>query len=258
MELVDTHCHLQFKALADNIDKVMAGAQTAGVKRMLCVGTSLKDSQQAIAIAKKHDNVWASVGAHPHDGADFLKIPDAAKILNKLSKLPRVVAIGEIGLDYFHENSSKIDQQKILHAQIEATLESGLPYIFHVRDAWADFWPIFDEYKIKKGVIHSFSSGPKQLNHVLSRGLVVGLNGIMTFTKDQSQLEAAKMVPLDKLLVETDSPFLAPVPYRGQTCEPKHVADTARFLADLKDMTLQDLAVATTANAIKLFGLKND
>jgi len=143
-----------------------------------------------------------------------------------------------------------------LRAQIRVGLDSRLPFIFHIREAFADFWPIFDEYKISRGVVHSFSAGPKELEQILSRGLYVGLNGIMTFTKDDQQLQAAELVPLNKLLLETDAPFLTPVPYRGQTCQPKHVLDTAKFLADLRGEDLQDLAAATTANAAELFNIE--
>lgn len=255
MELIDTHCHLQFKNLSEKIDQVMADAEAADVKRIICVGTSLEDSRQAVEIAEKYPNVWAGVGAHPHDGADFLKTPDSSKILNKLSKLPRVVAVGEVGLDYYHEHTDRASQQQILRTQIEATIDSGLPYIFHVRDAWRDFWTIFDEYKIKAGVIHSFAAGPKQLDNALARGLYVGLNGIMTFTRDESQLLAAKQVPQDKLLLETDAPFLTPAPNRDEICEPRHLRLTAEFLAELRGETLKDLATASSANAVKLFGL---
>lgn len=256
MEFIDTHCHLQFKDLKQNIEQVIKDAGDAGVKRLVCVGTSLEDSQEAVSIADQHSNVWASVGAHPHDGADFLKHKDSPQILNKLSKLPKVVAIGEIGLDYYHENTDRDEQKKILRAQIEATLDSGLPYIFHVRDAWSDFWQIFDEYQIKNGVIHSFAAGTKQLKNALSRNLYIGLNGIMTFTRDQSQLEAAKQVPKNRILLETDAPFLTPAPNRDELCEPKHVKVTAEFLADLRGESLEELANASTKNAQTLFDLE--
>jgi TatD DNase family protein len=168
---------------------------------------------------------------------------------------PKVVAVGEIGLDYYKSRTPKDTQQTALREQIEAGLPTGLPFIFHVRDGWSDFWKIFDDYKDLTGVIHSFSSGVKQLDAALNRGLYVGLNGIMTFTKDQAQLEAAKQVPSDRLLLETDAPFLAPVPFRGQACEPSHVIATAEFLAGLRQENIGDLAAVTTANARKLFKL---
>lgn len=234
MQLIDTHCHLQFKDLAENIGQVLADAKEAGVERMICVGTALADSRTAVDIAAAHDNIWAAVGAHPHDGADFAKTKGAVQILNKLSKLAKVVAVGEIGLDHYHEHTDRALQTSILRAQIEATIESGLPYIFHVRDAFSDFWQIVDDYKIDHAVVHSFTAGTKTLNKIIERGWYVGLNGIMTFTRDHAQLDAAKAIPLQHLLLETDAPFLAPAPERAKVCEPKHVRVTAEFLASLR------------------------
>lgn len=255
MELVDTHCHLQFDELADNIDTVMADASAAGVKRMVCVGTSLDDSREAVDFASRFDNVWAAVGAHPHDGKEFdFKI--GAKDLAELAAQSKVVAIGEIGLDFYKDYSPRDDQEKLFRLQLEAGLASGLPYIFHVRDAWKDFWRIMEDYKDVKAVVHSFTAGQKQLDKILDRGWYAGLNGIMTFTRDQAQLEAAKNLPLERLLVETDAPFLGPAPERPPVCEPKHVRLTAGFLAELRQESLEDLCAATTANAERLFGLK--
>lgn len=255
MELIDTHCHLQFPDLAKNINSVLSGASENGVTKMICVGTSLADSEEAIKIASQHDNVWAAVGAHPHDGADFVKQTNSAQKLNTLSKSKKVVAIGEIGLDYYHEHTDREAQVKILRSQLEATIGSGLPYIFHVRDAFSDFWQIVDDYQIKKAVVHSFTAGTKTLNKILERGWYIGLNGIMTFTRDEAQLEAARQVPIDRLLLETDAPFLGPAPERPKICEPKHVRATAEFLAELRGDNLDNLARATSMNAINLFGL---
>jgi len=254
MELVDTHCHLQFDKLAENIDAVMSAAADAGVTRMICVGTSVEDSRAAVDYAAKYENVWAAVGAHPHDGKHFDYKNDPPK-LAKLAASPRVVAFGEIGLDFYKDYSPRDEQEKLFRAQLEVGLAAGLPVIFHVRDAWKDFWRIMDDYKDVKGVVHSFSSGTKQMDTALERGFYVGLNGIMTFTRDLAQLDAAKRLPLERLLLETDAPFLTPEPYRGQICEPKHIAATAEFLAKLRDEPLEKLAQATTRNARELFGL---
>jgi TatD DNase family protein len=253
MEFIDTHCHIHFSDYLPDVEKVLNDAAAIKVSKMICVGVSLDDSYKAVELASKHGNVWASVGAHPHDGADFLDHPDRAKIVNDLIKNPKVVAIGEIGLDYFHEHTPRQKQIAVLKEQIEIGLPSGLPFIFHVREAWEDFWKVVDSYQGIHGVIHSFSTNQQQLHEVLSRGFYVGLNGIMTFTKDEQQLEAAINVPLDKLLLETDAPFLTPKPYRGQRCEPKHVVLTAEFLAKLRGLPLLELAQATTKNANKLF-----
>jgi TatD DNase family protein len=169
------------------------------------------------------------------------------------------VAVGEIGLDYFHEYTPREKQLKALRDQIEIGLTTDLPFVFHVREAFSDFWKVLDSYLSAgqqiRGVVHSFSAHEKELEQALDRGFYIGLNGIMTFTKDPLQLEAAKKVPLDRILLETDAPFLAPKPFRGKRCEPKHVKITAEFLAGLRNETLDKFAAATTKNAEELFGI---
>ncbi len=253
MELVDTHCHLQFKDYKDP-NQIIEAAREAGVTKLICVGTTLADSTQAIEIAVGNEGVWAAVGVHPHDAKALDPSKLAAEIKALLIK-PKVVAVGEIGLDFYKNYSPRDEQIKVLKAQIEASLAYDLPYIFHVREAFDEFWPIFDAYPGLRGVIHSFSSSEQDLEQILKRGLYVGLNGIMTFTKDIGQLAAAKKVPADKLLLETDAPFLAPASLRGKTCEPKHVRLVAEFLADLRGESWAELAATTTHNSERLFGL---
>ena len=165
----------------------------------------------------------------------------------------KIVAIGECGLDYFYEHSPKKDQIKLLHFQLALAQHHELPVILHIREAFDDFWPIFDEYKGLTGVVHSFTATTKELDQALGRGLYIGLNGIMTFTKQADQLDAAKAVPLDRLLLETDAPFLTPAPERGTICQPKHVVLIARFLSKLRGDSRDSVAHASTANAAKLF-----
>lgn len=256
MELVDSHCHLQFDNYKNRENEIIAAASKNGVKKLICVGTTLHDSKFAVELSQKNKGVWAATGAHPHEATKFLTDPNSPKKLRKLASLPRVVAIGETGLDYYRQTLTKEDQRAALRTQIEVGLELNLPFIFHIREAWEDFWPIFDSYKNLSGVVHSFSTHSGHLEEILSRNLYIGLNGIMTFTKDDNQLEAAKAVPLDRLLLETDAPFLTPTPYRGVLCEPKHILTIAEFLAKLREEDFHDLAAATTANAVKLFGLE--
>lgn len=255
MELTDTHCHLQFDRLVSRTDEVLKNAQAASVTRFICVGTSVDDSQKAIAIAAAHSNVWATVGAHPHGCKDFFEQKDSKARLKDLLTKPKVVAVGEIGLDFYKNYSPKAEQKKLLRLQIEIGALTGLPFVFHIREAWDEFWPIFDSYKGLRGVVHSFSAHPKQLDQVLSRGLYVGLNGITTFTSDKLQLEAAKLVPQNRLVLETDAPFLTPAPDRGKVCEPKFVRDIAQFLAALRSEDIKELASYSTKNARELFGI---
>jgi TatD DNase family protein len=252
MQFVDTHCHIHEDSYAFDADETISRARDAGVEKLILVGTSADDSAETVAFAQNRKNVWASIGLHPHD-AKFGK--EAFDGLAALVAKPKVIAVGECGLDYFYNNSSKSDQIAALEFQMQLAQEHDLPMIFHVRDAFEDFWPIFDRFEGLRGVVHSFTATNTELKQVLSRGLYVGLNGIMTFTKDQEQLEAAKAIPLSNLLLETDAPFLTPVPVRGTVNEPKNVVLTAEFLSALRGESLSKIAEATSQNAQKLFGI---
>ncbi len=250
--LVDTHSHIHFDTFRDDIDAVLDRAHAAHVDKLLTVGVNDTDSAQAIAVARAYEHVWSTVGLHPHD-AD--RGYEALEEIAHLSELDTVVAIGECGLDYFKSETDPEDQARALRFQIELGLERGLPMIFHVRDAFDDFFGILDEYEGVRGLVHCFTAGVPELDQALDRGLYIALNGIMTFTKEARQLDAARRVPLGRLVLETDSPFLAPMPVRGQTNEPAHIAHTAKFLAALRGESLADLERATTANAERLFGI---
>lgn len=262
MEFIDSHCHPHFDNYDQDREEVLARSSEAGVKRIIAVGCSLVDSQKAVDFAQRHRGVWATVGSHPHDGKEFLANKDAAEELKKLAGMPKVVGVGEIGLDYYHQHTSKIDQEKMLRTQLEVGLEISLPFVFHVREAFTDFWKIFDSYsgvnQPIKGVIHSFSAAPDILDQVLQRELFVGLNGLLTYTKQDSWRESAKLIPLNKVLLETDAPFLTPIPERGKRCEPKHTLTTAQFLANLRKEDLAELAAQTTDNVVKLFKLTEE
>jgi len=250
--LIDTHAHVHFAEFRDDLDAVLARAHAAGVDKMICVGTGETDSAQAVAVARAYDHLWASVGLHPHD-AD--RGYEALEEVARLAELEPVVAIGECGLDNFRSETTPDDQERALRFQIELGLERRLPMIFHVRDAFPQFFAILDEYEGVLGLVHCFTAGVPELEGALQRGLYIALNGIMTFTKEASQLAAARRVPLDRLVLETDCPFLAPVPVRGKRNEPANLAHTAQFLADLRGEPLETLTAATTANAEALFGI---
>jgi TatD DNase family protein len=256
MEFVDTHCHVHFKRFGMSNQAACDNAVKAGVSRMICVGTTLSDSRQAIEFTAGHEGAWSSAGVHPHEAEEFLKAPGSRNELAELLKRPKVVAVGEVGLDYYKSQTPRDVQETAFRAQIEAGLPSGLPFTFHVRDAWKDFWRIFDSYQGLRGVVHSFSSGTKQLDAALGRGLYIGLNGIMTFTRDEAQLQAARQAPADRILLETDAPFLTPAAHRGDICEPKHIVDIAEFLAELRGESTGELSKSTTGNAVRLFNLK--
>lgn len=253
MHFIDTHCHIQFADYPLDAAQAYDGAVSAGVTKMLCVGCRLGDSQAAIEFAERYEGIWASIGLHPHEASRYTHDHKKLQQFRNLALAQKVVAIGEIGLDYYYEHSPKPAQQQLLRFQLDIAKDHDLPVIFHVRDAFDDFWEIFDEYQDIRGVVHSFTATEKELSQILERGLYVGLNGIMTFTRDSAQVEAARKVPLDRLVLETDAPFLTPVPFRGTICEPRHVIETAAFLATLRGEDLGVLAAATTNNAESLF-----
>jgi TatD DNase family protein len=268
--LTDTHCHIHAadgqasgeKATLDLWQKadmhpqqMINDAHKIGVERLICVGTTLQDSQAAIAFASDHKDCWATIGLHPHEASQYVGKPELLSQFAALATQPKVVAVGECGLDYYYNHSPKAAQQELLRFQLQLAQDYKLPLVFHIRDAFADFWPIFDEFEGLTGVVHSFTATQSELNQALERGLYIGLNGIVTFTKQPEQLATAKAVPLHKLLLETDAPYLTPSPFRGTICQPKHVRVTAEFLSHLRDETLEDLATATTHNAAKLFKL---
>ncbi len=252
MQLIDTHCHIHFPDYPLEADGVRAAAAETAVTGVICVGCSLLDSR-LVAYAEHREGAWASIGLHPHEAARYVEDERALQQFRELAGKRKVVAVGETGLDYYYNHSPHEDQQRLLRFQLDVAAEHDLPLIFHVREAFTDFWEILADYPGVHGVVHSFTSGPEELERVVGRGLFVGLNGIMTFTKDAAQLEMARTVPLDRLLLETDAPFLTPVPFRGKVCEPKHVRLTAEFLARLRGESLERIAATTTENAKMLF-----
>lgn len=250
MQFVDTHCHIHEADYPLDREAVYQRAIDSGVRRMICVGTDEASSQQAIEFAAMHANAWASVGLHPHDAKNGA---EALKLLEHLAGQPRVVAVGECGLDYFYNHSPKDEQLKMLRGQIELALSHNLPMIFHVREAFDDFWPVFDDYEGVRGVLHSFTDTQENLEKAVGKGLYIGVNGISTFTKVEAQIGMYKNVPLQSLLLETDAPFLTPAPLRGTVNEPAYVALIAEHIAALYVIPLEELAKATSLNAHNLF-----
>ncbi|MEO7364235.1 MAG: TatD family hydrolase [Candidatus Saccharimonadales bacterium] len=270
MEFVDTHCHIQsagnprgerltreiwakYPALTGA--GIVTAAVDSGVTRMICVGCDLTDSQLAVDFVLDLPQCWASIGIHPHEAQRYAHDPEKLALFSALASSPKVVAVGECGLDYYYEHSPKTDQIMVLRHQIELAIQYHLPLIFHVREAFDDFWPVFDSYPGLRGVLHSFTDSQANLDKALERGLYVGINGIATFSKNVSQLDVYRAVPLQKLLLETDAPFLTPTPYRGTINESKRVGTIAEFLASLRGEDLAVLASATTSNARQLFDI---
>lgn len=248
--LVDTHCHIHEPDYDLSIDAVLSVARDNSVAEMICVGTSEESSRQAVAFANTHAGIFAAIGVHPHDTKDGY---GSIKELAGTSK--KIIAVGEIGLDYFYGHSPRDVQLRALKEQIDIAISNDLPIIFHVREAFDDFWPIFDTYTSIRGVLHSFTDSHENLQKALSRGLFIGVNGISTFTKDETQKAVFDSIPLDRLLFETDAPFLTPVPFRGKINQPAYVRSIAEYHAIRRGISVVDIASATTANAKKLFAL---
>ena len=249
MQLIDTHCHIHDANYPLDIGDTISRAHEASVGRMICVGTSIQSSKDALEFASQHENIYASIGVHPHDTKDGLEG------LSELIAKPHLVAVGEIGLDYFYTHSPREVQIKALEGQINLALQHNLPIIFHVREAFDDFWPIFDNFSGIRGVLHSFTDTSENVEEALKRNLFIGVNGISTFTKDAAQQQMFAALPLEKLLLETDAPFLTPVPLRGKVNEPAFVRSVAEYHAAIRNVSLEEIAEKTSANARALFAL---
>jgi TatD DNase family protein len=255
VSLVDSHCHLNYEGLADRQEEVLAAARARGVQGFLNISTRQKEWGDVVGAAERHPDVWASIGVHPHEADAHPDLGAAALI--EAAAHPRVIAIGECGLDYYYDKSDRVAQRERFGAHIEAARQTGLPLVVHTRDAEDDTAEILTREVGKggvSGVLHCFTGSAALARKALDLGFYISISGIVTFKNARDLQEVAKTIPQDRLLVETDSPFLAPVPHRGQTCEPAFVADTAAFLSDLRDEPLDELAAATTANFFRLFG----
>jgi TatD DNase family protein len=267
-ELVDTHCHIQSIGQTDGerttreiwskseqtADMVVEAAKRAGVSRLICVGCDPADSRLAADFVTGRENCWASAGIHPHEAKHHLSGEALSEFAPLVTRL-KVVAVGECGLDYYYEHSTRADQIKVFEFQLELARTAGLPLIFHVREAFADFWPVLANFRGLKGVLHSFTDKADNLAKALDRGFYIGVNGISTFAKDADLQAAYKSIPSDRLLLETDAPFLTPVPHRGSINEPRRLTDIAGFLAGLRGESPDELARTTTDNARRLFSI---
>ncbi len=252
--LVDSHCHLDFPDFAEELPDVLARARDADVGLMLTICTHVTRFARVLAIAEAHDNVYCTVGIHPHE-AGKEPATDMARLV-ALAQNPKVVGFGETGLDYFYEHSPRAEQQRSFRAHIGAARQTGLPVVIHTRDADADTAAILREEMEEgafPGLIHCFSSGSELAELAIEFGLYVSLSGIITFKGAEALRDTVRMLPLDRVLVETDAPYLAPVPKRGKRNEPAFVAHTAAKLAEIKGVAPEAIAAATTANFLRLF-----
>lgn len=253
--LVDSHCHLNYAGLAERQGEVLAAARGTGVGGFLNISTRHSEWQAVIATAEREPDVWATVGIHPHEADAHADLGEAA--LLAAADHPRVVGIGETGLDYYYDKSDRTVQQALFRTHIAVSRATGLPLVIHTRDADDDTATIIAE-EMGQGafpaLIHCFTASPAFGRRMLELGLTISISGIVTFKNARDLQAFVAEIPRDRLLVETDSPFLAPVPHRGKPCEPAFVRDTAAFVAQLRGETIEDLATQTTANFFELFG----
>ena len=252
--LIDSHCHLNYKGLVEDQAAVLVRARARGVTGMLCISTREREWDEVIAVAEREPDVWASVGIHPHEADEHPDV-DAAKLI-AAARHPRVIGIGETGLDYYYDHSDREQQKKSFRAHIAAARETGLPMIVHTRDAEEDTAAIIEE-EMGKGaypaLIHCFTASAGFARKMLDLGLYISIAGIVTFKNARDLQETVATLPGDRMLVETDAPFLAPVPHRGKPGEPAFVADTAAFIANLRGEDTQDLMERTPHNFFTLF-----
>ena len=250
--LVDSHCHLNFPEFKEDIEKVIENAGNSGIKHMLTVNTRLSEITEVQEIAEKHHNIFCSVGVHPHDSKDY-NDPNLLENLKVHAKHPKVVALGETGLDYYYNNSDQESQVNCFKMHLKTSAEIDLPVIIHTRDADIDTIICLDEFPNTKGVFHCFSGSSAFAKQGLDRGLYISFSGIITFKNAGELREVVKYVPLERILVETDSPFLAPLPYRGKRNEPAYTRHVAELVADIKDIPFEEVAKTTTQNFFNLF-----
>ena len=259
MSYIDTHCHLNFSQFHKDLEAVIEETSAAGVDKLINVGTDLKTSRESLNLASRYNHIYATAGVHPHDAKTLNA--DNIKQLELLAKDKRIVALGEMGLDYYRNLSSKEYQKQALIMQLELALKTEKPVVIHCRDAYRDILNILDEHYLPHitdgppGVIHSFSAGPNYLREFLRRGFYIGFNGMITYSGNESLQASVRDVPNDKLLIETDAPYLPPQDYRGQRNEPKLVIEVAKKIAKIKNLQLDEIAQLTTNNAITLFKL---
>ena len=253
--LVDSHCHLDFPDFAAEREAVIGRARAAGVETMLTISTRLDQFDGVRAIAAAYDGIWCSVGAHPHEAADHAAL--VSEQLVTLASHPKVIGIGETGLDFHYDLSPRDIQEAVFRAHIDASRASGLPLIIHAREADREIARILEEERPPPGVLHCFSSGRALAETALGLGFYISISGIVTFRNAEELRAIVRDLPLDRLLVETDAPYLAPVPYRGKRNEPAFVAATAAAVAALKGLDPQHLATATCENFFRLFTKAN-
>lgn len=251
---IDSHCHLEYEGLVEDQNGVLDRARAAGIRGFLNISTRRSEWERVVGTAARHPDVWASVGIHPHEADQHADLGEAA--LLEATRHPKVIGIGETGLDYYYDKSDREVQQALFRTHITVARETGLPLIIHTRDAEDDTFRILEDETGKgafPALIHCFTASADFGRKVLDLGLSISISGIVTFKNAKDLQDVVPTIPEDRILVETDSPFLAPVPHRGERCEPAYTADTAKFVAQLRGVSIEQLGETTTRNFFNLF-----
>ncbi len=251
---IDSHCHLEYEGLVEDQNGVLDRARAAGIRGFLNISTRRSEWERVVGTAARHPDVWASVGIHPHEADQHADLGEAA--LLEATRHPKVIGIGETGLDYYYDKSDREVQQALFRTHITVARETGLPLIIHTRDAEDDTFRILEDETGKgafPALIHCFTASADFGRKVLDLGLSISISGIVTFKNAKDLQDVVPTIPEDRILVETDSPFLAPVPHRGKRCEPAYTADTAKFVAQLRGVSIEQLGDTTTRNFFNLF-----
>jgi TatD DNase family protein len=261
MELIDSHAHIDFPQFAEDRDAMLERARAAGVTTLLAIGSGPGPEKldAAIPFAEQHDWIYATVGTHPHEAKELT--PAHLERLGELARHPRVIAYGEIGLDYFYDHSPRDVQQRVFREQMELAANAKLPIIIHCRDAWADCMDSLEQNWRPTGlggILHCFTSTLEDAKRGLNMGFLISFAGNSTYPKAQNLRDVAKALPLEKLLIETDSPFLAPQPYRGKRNEPAYVGEVAKAIGSVRNLATEEVALATAGNFRRFFGLAAD
>ncbi len=253
---IDSHAHLDDERFDEDRKALIEGLKENNIDLVVNIGADMKSSRASVLLSKEYDNIYAVVGVHPHDAQDVPE--DYIEELKVLSKEEKVVAIGEIGLDFYYDNSPRDIQRKVFLEQLELARELDLPVVIHTRDAAGETFEILKDAAAKgsRGILHCYSGSPEMALDYIKLGFYISLGGPVTFMKARVPKDVAKVVPLDKLLIETDCPYLTPEPYRGKRNEPKYVAYTAHAIAEIKGINVEELAEATSKNAKEIFGIK--
>jgi TatD DNase family protein len=261
MELIDSHAHIDFPQFAEDREAMLGRARAAGVSTLLAIGSGPGPEKldAAIPFAEQHDWIYATVGTHPHEAKDLTR--GHLERLAELAKHPRVIAYGEIGLDYFYDHSPRDVQARVFREQMELAAKSKLPIVIHCRDAWSDCLDLLEQHWRATGlggILHCFTSTLEDARRGLDMGFLISFAGNSTYPKAQNLRDVAKALPLENLLIETDSPFLAPQPYRGKRNEPAYVGEVAKAIGSVRNLAAEDIALATARNFRRFFGLSAD